>query len=331
MGISHAEPAAQPVKEHRSEIVLALGAVAKLAVAGTVILLLAIIITIAAPLISPYGPNEVPDHAERLMPPLSPGFILGTDGQGRDILSRIIWGGRVSIPIAMAPIAVSSVAGLILGLIAGFAGGLLGGFIMRGLDIVFAFPGVLLSVAVAAIFGSGMMNVMFAMSIVLVPWVARIVYVETVSTLQMESIEAAKACNAGTMRILFREVLPNAISPVIVFGTTSLGAMIVFRRGFELPRRRCPAADGRLGDHGLRRPQRRRLGALDLDRPRRRDRDRSRGLQFCRRWPARRARPTPKDAPLKRRPDHPVAAWRAGPSGRPSSQSMTASAVLTSQ
>ena len=235
MGISHAEPAGQPVREHRSEIVLALGAVAKdkLAVVGTVILLLAIIITIAAPLISPYGPNEVPDHAERLMPPLSPGFILGTDGQGRDILSRIIWGGRVSIPIAMAPIAVSSVVGLILGLIAGFAGGLLGGFIMRGLDIVFAFPGVLLSVAVAAILGSGMMNVMFAMSIVLVPWVARIVYVETVSTLQMEFIEAAKACNAGTMRILFREVLPNAISPVIVFGTTSLGAMIVFAAGLS--------------------------------------------------------------------------------------------------
>ena len=235
VGISHAEPAGQPVREHRSEIVLALGAVAKdkLAVVGTVILLLAIIITIAAPLISPYGPNEVPDHAERLMPPLSPGFILGTDGQGRDILSRIIWGGRVSIPIAMAPIAVSSVVGLILGLIAGFAGGLLGGFIMRGLDIVFAFPGVLLSVAVAAILGSGMMNVMFAMSIVLVPWVARIVYVETVSTLQMEFIEAAKACNAGTMRILFREVLPNAISPVIVFGTTSLGAMIVFAAGLS--------------------------------------------------------------------------------------------------
>jgi peptide/nickel transport system permease protein len=234
-GISHAEPAGQPVKEHRSEIVLALGAVAKdkLAVVGTVILLLAIVITIAAPLISPYGPNEVPDHAERLMPPLSPGFILGTDGQGRDILSRIIWGGRVSIPVAVAPIAVSSVAGLILGLIAGFAGGLLSGFIMRGLDIVFAFPGVLLSVAVATILGSGMMNVMFAMSIVLVPWVARIVYVETVSTLQMEFIEAAKACNAGTMRILFREVLPNAISPVIVFGTTSLGAMIVFAAGLS--------------------------------------------------------------------------------------------------
>ena len=221
--------------EHRSEIALALRAVAKdkLAVAGTLILLAAILVAVAAPLISPYGPNEVTENAVRLSPPLTPGFILGTDGQGRDILSRIIWGGRVSIPIAAAPIAVSSVLGLILGLTAGFAGGLLGGFIMRSLDVLFAFPGVLLAVAVATIMGSGMMNVTLAMSIVLLPWVARIVYVETVSTLQMEFIDAAKACNAGPIRILFRELLPNVISPVIVFGTTSLGAMIVFAAGLS--------------------------------------------------------------------------------------------------
>ena len=221
--------------EHRSEIALALRAVAKdkLAVAGTLILLAAILVAVAAPVISPYGPNEVTENAVRLSPPLTPGFILGTDGQGRDILSRIIWGGRVSIPIAAAPIAVSSVLGLILGLMAGFAGGLLGGFIMRSLDVLFAFPGVLLAVAVATIMGSGMMNVTLAMSIVLLPWVARIVYVETVSTLQMEFIDAAKACNAGPIRILFRELLPNVISPVIVFGTTSLGAMIVFAAGLS--------------------------------------------------------------------------------------------------
>ena len=221
--------------EHRSEIALALRAVAKdkLAVVGTLILLAAILVAVAAPLISPYGPNEVADNAVRLSPPLTPGFILGTDGQGRDILSRIIWGGRVSIPIAAAPIAVSSVLGLILGLTAGFAGGLLGGFIMRSLDVLFAFPGVLLAVAVATIMGSGMMNVTLAMSIVLLPWVARIVYVETVSTLQMEFVDAAKACNAGPIRILFRELLPNVISPVIVFGTTSLGAMIVFAAGLS--------------------------------------------------------------------------------------------------
>ena len=221
--------------EHRSEIALALAAVVKdrLAMIGTIILLAAILIAVAAPWISPYGPNEVVEHAKRLSPPFTPGFVLGTDGQGRDILSRIIWGGRVSIPIAAAPIAISSLAGLILGLLAGFAGGFLGGFIMRSLDVLFAFPGVLLSVAVATIMGSGMMNVTLAMSIVLLPWVARIVYVETVSILQMEFIEAARACRAGPVRILFREVMPNVISPVIVFGTTSLGAMIVFAAGLS--------------------------------------------------------------------------------------------------
>ena len=90
-----------------------------------------------------------------------------------------------------------------------------------------------LPVAVATIMGSGMMNVTLAMSIVLLPWVARIVYVETVSILQMEFIEAAKACRDGPVRILFREVMPNVISPVIVFGTTSLGAMIVFAAGLS--------------------------------------------------------------------------------------------------
>ena len=236
-----AGPAAAPVAtaaedgEPRSEIALAIAAVAKdkLAVVGTVILLAAILIAIAAPLISPYGPNEVVPDARRLSPPFTPGFVLGTDGQGRDILSRIIWGGRVSIPVAAAPIAVSSVAGLILGLAAGFAGGFVAGFIMRSLDVLFAFPGVLLSVAVATIMGSGMMNVTLAMSIVLLPWVARIVYVETVGILRMEFIEAARACRAGPVRILFREVMPNIIGPVIVFGTTSLGAMIVFAAGLS--------------------------------------------------------------------------------------------------
>ena len=276
--------------EHRSEIALALAAVAKdrLAMIGTIILLAAILIAVAAPWISPYGPNEVVENARRLLPPFTPGFVLGTDGQGRDILSRIIWGGRVSIPIAAVPIVISSLAGLILGLLAGFAGGFLGGFIMRSLDVLFAFPGVLLSVAVATIMGSGMMNVTLAMSIVLLPWVARIVYVETVSILQMEFIEAARACRAGPVRILFREVMPNVISPVIVFGTTSLGAMIVFAAGLSFLGAGVQTADRRLGHHGLGRAQRPGHRPVGVDHPGHGHRDRGGGLQLCRRRPARR-------------------------------------------
>ena len=219
----------------RSEISLALYAVAKdkLAVIGFVILFIVVFVTITAPYISPYGPNESPELSERLLPPFTPGFFLGTDGQGRDILSRIIWGGRISIPTAIAPIAVSSSLGLILGLFAGYIGGKTSGFVMRSLDVIFAFPGVLLAVAVASVLGSGMMNVMLAMSIVLIPWVARIVYVETIAILQTEYIQAAKACSASPTRILFKELLPNVISPVIVFGTTSLGSMVVFAAGLS--------------------------------------------------------------------------------------------------
>ena len=194
---------------------------------------LVVFVSTFAPLLSPYDPTVASEAAGRLAPPFTPGHLMGTDGQGRDVLSRIIWGGRVSIPIALAPIVASSILGLVLGLVAGFAGRVLRGFIMRSLDVIFAFPGVLLAVAVATILGPGMMNVMLAMSIVLLPYVARIVFVETVRILQMEFIEAARVCGTGTIRLLFREVLPNVIGPVIVYGTTSLGGMLVLAAGLS--------------------------------------------------------------------------------------------------
>ncbi len=230
-----APPAAEPFRAHRSELRLAWNAVAKdrLAVGGAVVFVVSVVVAALAPLLSPYDPTVASETAGRLAPPLTPGHVFGTDGQARDILSRIIWGGRISIPIALAPIVASSLAGLALGLLAGFAGRVVRSFIMRSLDVVFAFPGVLLAVAVAAIMGPGMMNVMLAMSIVLLPYVARIVFVETVRILQLDFIEAARVCGTGPVRLLFREVLPNVIGPVIVYGTTSLGGMLVLAAGLS--------------------------------------------------------------------------------------------------
>jgi peptide/nickel transport system permease protein len=226
---------APPVRSHNSELRLALGAVARdrLALAGLIVLLLAIAVALLAPLISPYDPAAGSATAGRLAPPFTPGHLLGTDEQGRDILSRIIWGGRISLPIAFAPIVVSSIVGLALGLAASFAGSLLAEAIMRTLDVIFAFPGVLLAIAVAAIMGPGMMNVMLAMSIVLLPYVTRIVYVETAGLLASDFIEAARVCGTGPVRMLFREILPNVIGPVIVFATTSLGGMLVLSAGLS--------------------------------------------------------------------------------------------------
>jgi peptide/nickel transport system permease protein len=204
-----------------------------LALGGVCVLLLAVLVALLAPWISPYDPTVGSQTAPRLSPPLTAGHLLGTDEQGRDLLSRIIWGGRVSLPTAFAPIVLSSVAGLVLGLVASFSGRLVGGFIMRTLDVIFAFPGVLLAVAVAAILGPGMMNAMLAMSIVLLPYVTRIVYVETASLLRMDFVEAARVCGTGPARLLFREILPNVLGPVIVFATTSLGGMLVLAAGLS--------------------------------------------------------------------------------------------------
>ncbi len=141
-----------PRKAHRSELLLAWQAMAqdRLALAGIIIFLAAVLLALLAAWLSPYDPNVASQTASRLAPPLTPGHLLGTDGQGRDILSRLIWGGRVSIPIALAPIVTSSAVGLVLGLIAGYFGGIVSALIMRSLDVVFAFPGVLLAVVVAA-------------------------------------------------------------------------------------------------------------------------------------------------------------------------------------
>lgn len=219
----------------RSELHLALAALARdrLALAGAIVLLVVVAAAILAPWISPYSPTEAHRDAGRLAPPLTPGHILGTDGQSRDVLTRLIWGGRVSLPIAAVPIILSSIFGLVLGLLAGYVRGWLGSVIMRALDVLFAFPGVLLAIAVAAIMGPGMMNCMLAMTIVITPYVARLVYTETVRLARSEFIEAARVGGAGTLGVLWREILPNIISPVIVYGTTSLGGMVVFAAGLS--------------------------------------------------------------------------------------------------
>jgi peptide/nickel transport system permease protein len=225
----------ETVRQHRSGFQLALLAMSKdkLALAGSVVAVLAVLIAILAPWISPYDPNEADMVVGRLAPPFTPGHLLGTDGQTRDILSRLIWGGRISLPIAAVPILLSSFFGIVLGVVAGWCSGIVSIVIMRSLDVIFAFPGVLLAVAIAAIMGAGMLNVSLSMAIVLLPYVSRIVYIDTVRIRRSTFIEAARVCGMGTMSILLREVVPNIISPVIVYGTTALGGMVVFAAGLS--------------------------------------------------------------------------------------------------
>jgi peptide/nickel transport system permease protein len=233
--IEHSEAIAEQGNARRSEFLLALSAMArdKLALAGTIILVIVVLATILAPWISPYSPTEAHRAVGRLAPPLTPGHFLGTDGQSRDVLSRLIWGGRVSLPVAAVPILLSSVFGLALGLLASQIGGWIGGVIMRFFDVLFAFPGVMLAIAVAATLGSGMMNCMIAMTIVITPYVGRLVYTEAIRLRRSEFVDAARIAGIGLWGIVWREILPNILSPVIVYGTTSLGGMVVFAAGLS--------------------------------------------------------------------------------------------------
>lgn len=204
----------------------------KLAVAGGIVIILAILMSVMAPVLAPYDPT-VGDGALRLKPPGTPGHLLGLDDQGRDILSRVIWGGRISITVGIAPVVVSGVASLFLGLYAGFYRGFWGEAIMRVLDIFFAFPMVLLAIAIAAVLGPGMTNVMLAVSIVLVPYVTRVVYTATTIERNKEYVIAAQAAGASNLELMFREILPNVLSPLIVYSTTIIGLMIVYAAGLS--------------------------------------------------------------------------------------------------
>jgi ABC-type dipeptide/oligopeptide/nickel transport system permease subunit len=187
---------------------------------------------LAAPFISPYDPLTS-EGAERLTPIGAPGHLLGTDEQGRDILSRLIWGGRASLMVGILPTAAAGVVALGLGLLAGYLGGAVDHAIMRALDVFFAFPLVLLAIAIVGVIGPGMGNQMFALAVVLVPYSTRVVRAATLSVKPLEFVEAARALGAPNARLIGRHVLPNVVAPLLVYTTTLVGMMIVASSGLS--------------------------------------------------------------------------------------------------
>jgi ABC-type dipeptide/oligopeptide/nickel transport system permease subunit len=204
----------------------------RLAVGAAVLIGIVCLISALAPVLSPYDPT-VGDNALRLAPVGTPGHLLGLDGQGRDILSRLIWGGQVSIIIALLPVTVASLVSVLLGLVAGFFGGKVDMVIMRTLDVFFAFPAVLLAVAIAGVLGPGMLNVMLSITIVLIPYISRVAYMATVTVKNELFVDQARVCGARPWQILFHHILPNTLSPVIVYGSTLVGIMIVLGAGLS--------------------------------------------------------------------------------------------------
>jgi peptide/nickel transport system permease protein len=200
---------------------------------GTAMLLLVIIVTLGAPLITSYDPNEI-DPLNPLAAPLTPGHVLGTDQFGRDVLSRILYGGRIDLLIAFGATAVTLVVGTAIGLFSGFVGGWIDSTIMRIVDLFFAFPFFVLVIAIVAMLGPSIFNMFVA--IWLTSWIsyARITRGHTLGAKRQEYVLAAKALGYRGRRVMFRHILPNVLSFVLIFamvdavGNVLLGAALGF-------------------------------------------------------------------------------------------------------
>lgn len=197
----------------------------KLAMVGFVIITVLILVAIFAEVIAPYDPAAA-NIANRLQFP-SAEHMLGTDNYGRDLLTRIIYGTRVSLLISIAGLLIALVIGGVLGAIAGYYGGVVDSIIMRLMDILMSIPGMLLAVCISALLGTGAVNTAIAISIGGIAPSARLLRASVLTVRDQEYVEAARACGSGNLRIIWSQVLPNTLSPVIVDCTLRLGTNIL--------------------------------------------------------------------------------------------------------
>ncbi len=191
---------------------------------------LAIIVAIGlaatfAPVVAPYDPLETDFSAARQAPDWS--HFMGTDEIGRDVLSRVIWGARMSLPVGIIPVAIAAVVGTILGLVAGYFGGLIDSVIMRLIDVMMAFPGILLAVAIIAVLGPGLTNLMIAVGTFSVPLYTRLIRGSTLTVRESVYVEAAHTLGARDARIILQHILPNIMAPLIVLMTLGTATAIL--------------------------------------------------------------------------------------------------------
>ncbi len=190
---------------------------------GLGMLAVMLVLTIFAPLVAPYDPSATsPDS----LAPASAAHWLGTDSIGRDVLSRLIVGGRTTLLITVSAVLIALVAGLILGLAAGYLGGRTDEIIMRLLDVVFAFPVLLLAIAVVAALGPTVPNLILTIAIVYTPAMARVVRAPVLSVKQWDHVEAARSVGMSELRLVLRHILPIVVSPILVATSLTLSQTI---------------------------------------------------------------------------------------------------------
>jgi len=197
----------------------------RLAMVGLVIITAIVLLSLLAPLIAPYGLDEQ-NAKNRLMAPCAQ-HLFGTDNYGRDILTRVLYGGRISLAVAVCATAISGVLGIILGATAGYFGQRVDNIIMRVLDVFMALPATLMAIAISTVLGTGIGKTMLALGLATVPRFARIVRGPILALKSSEFIEAAQAIDVSTPKIIFKHVLPNVLSPIIVQATLYIASTLM--------------------------------------------------------------------------------------------------------
>ncbi|WP_045387085.1 ABC transporter permease subunit [Falsirhodobacter sp. alg1] len=201
------------------------------AVIGLGIFVLLLLTAVFAPLLAPHDPIQ--QYRDFLLTPPSwqeggsSQFLLGTDAVGRDLLSRLIFGARQSLIIGAVVVTIAVTGGIILGLVSGFFGGWVDTVIMRVMDVILAFPSLLLALVMVAILGPGLMNAMIAIAIVLQPHFARLTRAAVMAEKEREYVMAARVAGAGRIRLMVRTILPNCLAPLIVQGTLSFSSAVL--------------------------------------------------------------------------------------------------------
>lgn len=203
----------------------------KLASAGGFIVFFYIIVALLAPWIAPYDPYNI--HLPDKLQLPSWEHWMGTDDKGRDLLSRIIYGTRLSLLIGIAAVTIGAVFGILFGLIAGYYGGWLDAIIMRIMDILLAFPGILLALAIVSALGASLINVMIAVGVFSIPMFARIVRGSTLTVRKLEYIDSIRTLGGSDLRIILVHILPNIMSPIIVQVTLRLATAILSAAGLS--------------------------------------------------------------------------------------------------
>ncbi len=203
----------------------------KLAVTGLVILILFVVSAIFAPLLAPHDPNRA-NLRMRNQPP-SREHPFGTDDMGRDILSRLFYGGRISLSVGLVSVGISLTIGLVLGSLAGYFGGFVDTFIMRLADVFYSFPFLILAITISAIFGPSIYNTMIILGVLSWPGPARLLRAEFLKLKTTDFVAAATALGARPTRIMFRHILPNAFSPLLVSATLGVASSILSEAGLS--------------------------------------------------------------------------------------------------